>query len=624
MKILSFLTLVFFSVFTISKSKAQNSVLAEGVFYKLEVTENKVYKITPDFLASLGINVSSINPNNIKVYGNGGGMLPQANKDFRYKSLQENPVYVVGGDDNSFDNSDYLLFYGQDAHKTYFDDQTNKFMREFNLYDEKNYYFLTIGNSESKKIIDNENINQGASNTITYFDDFIYHEIDEYNSLESGRMWFEDTYSKGIDKFHFKLPGILSNSQILLDITVMSKSFSQSNFEISVNQLNLESLDVLATINSAYGITGRLASKSYAVNSSVLFNIDLDLGIKYIRPGNSSNDIGYLDFFNLNFQRQLKLYGDYTIFSTIETKDYDISEFLVSDVSNNIKIWDITNPIEVKNQLFNLNNRLVTFSTYTKHDNNTITTFITFKPENTTSPKFSGVVENQNIHGLITPELLIITPKKLITEAERLATFRRNNDNLTVEVVTTEQVYNEFSSGKQDITAIRDLAKRMYLKDSKFKYLLLFGDASYDYKKRIDTKTNQIPTYESRESLHNINSFSSDDYFGYLDQHEGYWEENSSNDNTLTLDIGIGRLPVNTLKQANELVNKLIHYSSNINSLGEWRNKIVFVADDGNGNTHQNQADELGNIIESTEAYHRIQCKSPVYRCLSTGKYSKG
>jgi hypothetical protein len=90
-----------------------------------------------------------------------------------------------------------------------------------------------------------------------------------------------------------------------------------------------------------------------------------------------------------------------------------------------------------------------------------------------------------------------------------------------VEVVTPGQIYNEFSSGRQDVTALRDFIRFLYRQGDALRYVLLLGDASYDYKDRLAGNTNLVPTYESYQSLHPIFSFSSDDYFGFMDDGKG-------------------------------------------------------------------------------------------------------
>ncbi len=212
-------------------------------------------------------------------------------------------------------------------------------------------------------------------------------------------------------------------------------------------------------------------------------------------------------------------------------------------------------------------------------------------------PTFVQKVPNQFIKNLQTPDLLIVTHSDFMEQAQRLAEFRKTHDKLESQVVSVQQIYNEFSSGRQDITAIRDFIKYLYDKSNRLKYVLLFGDASYDYKNRIGNFTNYVPVYESRESLHPIFSYASDDYYGFMEDSEGFWGE-GENEDEYDLEIGVGRLPVKSEIEAMNVVNKLMRYDSP-ESMGHWRNQICFVADDADYNLHFNDSERLTNQLNA-------------------------
>ncbi len=81
------------------------------------------------FLLKAGINIASVAPAHIKLYGNGGGMLPQANSSFRHQDLNENAIYVEGEKDGRFDEGDYILFYAQSPHTIKYN-ETEKQIRD--------------------------------------------------------------------------------------------------------------------------------------------------------------------------------------------------------------------------------------------------------------------------------------------------------------------------------------------------------------------------------------------------------------------------------------------------------------------------------------------------------------
>ena len=226
-----------------------------------------------------------------------------------------------------------------------------------------------------------------------------------------------------------------------------------------------------------------------------------------------------------------------------------------------------------------------------------LTNYMNILPSTTSAyltPSIVGEVVNQNLHNTpINVEYVIVSHPNFLVPAERLADFHQEKDDISSIVVTPKQIYNEFSSGVQDVSAIRDFLRFLYKRsNSKLKYVLLFGDGSYDPKNRVADNTNFIPTYQSLNSTHPTLSYVTDDYFGLLDDNEGEF-------NNDLVDIGIGRFPASNLSQANVLVDKVQQYYAK-ESFGSWRNDIVFIADDGDendGNTHMWQADTLANIV---------------------------
>ena len=204
----------------------------------------------------------------------------------------------------------------------------------------------------------------------------------------------------------------------------------------------------------------------------------------------------------------------------------------------------------------------------------------------------TGSVSNQNLQSKSNIEMLIISPDEFILEANRLAEFHRNISSLKVLVVTPQQIYNEFSSGSQDVSAIRDFAKHLYESPGQsLKYLLLFGDASYDPKNRVFNNTNFIPSYQSLNSNSQTASYVSDDFFAILDDGESIGTTSSS---LPFLDIGVGRFPVKNINEARTVVDKIFEYYQD-ESKNPWRLNVCFVADDNDvlETRHAEDADEL-------------------------------
>ena len=585
--------------------QAQSSVLAQGDWYKIATTRTGVHKIDANFMRKAGIDISKINPQNIRFFGNGGGTLPQANNAIRATDLIENTIEIFGEADGKFDVSDYFLFYAESPHKVLYNADNQRFIHKNNPYSDSVFYFLNISSSNGLRI--KNQVLVPATKTINSFDDFVFHEIDQRNIVGlggkdlggSGREWYGESFGLSSEQnFELKTEGILPNSVIKITSAVLGSSFVPTKITIKLNTDSLVGVQNLnSIINSTYFIKGYENTQTF----STLANGKNTQKLSFIFDKNTqSSSVAYLNYFEIQTKRKLQFYEQQTIVRSVESLANKTSNFVVSQASAQQRIWNISNPLTPENIAFQSNNSEVVFGAET---GSILKTFLLFSEKNTLEPNTIQKIANQNLQQSQVPDLLIVTVKNWRKQAERLADFRKKNDQLDVLVVNIDEVYNEFASGKPDLTAIRDFARFLWLKNpQKMKYLLLFGDATFDYKNLIQyasINTNlMIPTYESRESLDPVESYASDDYFGFFEENEGEWIEESAGNHTL--EIGIGRLPVKTEDEAKNVVDKLVFYANNQKTVGNWREKISFVADDGDGNIHQKDADDISKLTAET------------------------
>ena len=578
-------------------SQLTSSVLQSGDWYKIGVIDKGIYKIDRSFLENLGVDVGSIDPKNIAIYGNGGnGMLPQANAEYRHEDLIENSILVQGETDGSFDASDYLLFFGNSPDLLEYDSQKDFFTYEKNLYSDTTFYFLTVKESPGLRISQKNNTGVDLPK-VTSFKGVNFHEVDETNLLQGGRMWFGELFSssKPSQTISFPVSNIKENGQIKVGISVMAQGFSDTSFDIGLNGIPLGNIPINDVPNSTYSRKGDLQYAEFVTNSSDFSsNNALNVDVKY----NPASSTGFLDYIVIQAEKKLLQSGN--MLSFYNTSGLNEGIFELSNASTDLKIWDVTNHTKAVNLQFNLSDNKASFSIDSSQKE-----FISFVGSDFPSPISSLKIKNQNLHSLSSADALFITHGKFISQANDLKKHReqmmkqQTGRDFLVHVVTVDEIYNEFSSGMQDVSAIRDFVKFIYDKNSeKLKYLLLFGDCSYDYKNRSIQNTNYVPVYEARNSLHPLYNFSSDDFFGFIEDHEGNWEEDKAGDHSL--EIGIGRLPVKTAIEAEDVVNKIIRYETSINSFGKWRNEMLFIADDGDNNIHQRDANFLADYVEST------------------------
>lgn len=583
------------------------SVLAEGDWYRFAVAKSGIYKIDADWLAKAGVDLNDVDPQKISIFGYGGGMLPQANSAERPIDLPELAIYVNGEDDGRFDAGDFIVFYAEGPDKTSYNDLDNSFSVQKNLYADSAFYFLTIRNTKGKRVGESENLGNHFP-IISHFDDYLYHEKESYNILSSGREWYGERFSPGsTETLGFENPHFLANSEIKVFTKVMSSHTAPGTFELKANNSSVGSINTEAipkvdfnTGQNLYAVKGKENQKWFAFDLANLNNNRLDISLTF--SSTSGSGYAYLNALLVHVRRFLQYSGHPYLFQTIESLSQPNTTFQIQDTqSNTVHIWDITDPQHAQVQKFDQTGKVLKFGASTS----TLRRYALFNTENLPSPSFKGKVPNQNIKAALDVELLIISPEDFMPAARKLADFRERHDNLKVKIVSPEQIYNEFSSGRQDVTAIRDYAKHLY-DHGNLKYLLLMGKSSYAYKDPlVIANTNFVPTYQSYNALHPVETYSSDDFYGFMEDHEGDWAE-GLNAEEHDLEIGIGRLPVKSLDEAQVVVDKLIHYSENEATYGPWRNEVVFVADDGDANIHQRDSDRLAEKIDTSFSDYHI------------------
>ncbi|HEX7367709.1 MAG TPA: type IX secretion system sortase PorU [Pelobium sp.] len=573
------------------------SVLASGLWYKIAVKEEGVYKIDYAFLKKMGLDVDKVNPKNIRIYGNGGAMLPQQNSATRIDDLKENAIQVIGETDGKFDNDDYCLFYnpGNTLWKL---GPEKKFEHQQNVYTDSSYYYLNFDIGAGKRIAEQAVSLQQANFNSNSYDDHQLYEKDLYSlitaSLKSGRNWFgEDFEFNSSRNFDFNVGGLVPNTPVFVKTRMAIRSNAASSAKVSINNqafYNLNASALPLNFETDYAVATEAAG---SLNNLGGNTVSVNIGYNK----NSSVANAWLDYIELNCSRSYSLTNGYLSFRDLNSvSNGSVSKFNLGGLSADAKVWDVsdvTSPVAQKLTTEAGNYSFVSNTPVLKE-------FIAFEPSAVKIPVALGKLANQNLHGLSQADFLIVTAPEFFSEAQRLAEFRKNTQGLSYQVVTTNQVYNEFSSGKKDATAIRDFVKMFYDRAGGNtaalpKFLLLFGKGSFD-NKGIKFKENSfVVTYQSQNSLSPTASYTSDDYFALLDDDEGEFPEDYTSSPGL-LDIAVGRIPAKNPDDAKNVVDKLINYSS-VASFGDWRNQVAIVADDEDNNLHLNQAEANADLI---------------------------
>ena len=575
----------------------QNSVLFSGDWYKLGVSSSGVYKLSYSDLQDLNIQLTDLDINSIKIYGNGGGMLPHLNSDFRDYDLVENAVFIYDYNNNGYFNSDdYVLFYGESPHEWVYNASTNLFDYKDHLYSDECYYFLTIDQSSAGKRINYKPQITNYTRIINSFNDYKFHESNFENLIESGRDWYGERF--GIldnQTFTFNFSDLILNHPIYITTSVAARSLNSSFFNVNINSDFISNINIS---NIVYDYATEYAKRISNTHSYISNSDQLDIELKYNYSEN--NAIGWLDRIELNARRSLRMNTGFLNFRDVESVgDSELGKFEIKNSNSSTRVWDVTDPKNVKMMITSLNGSVLSFIDSISSLNH----YCAFN-NSFVKPNLLGKIENQNLHNIsLDVNYAIISHPSFLSEANRLLEIHEYYDNLNSIVVTPQQIYNEFSSGMQDVVAIRDFLRMLYKRqNSKLEYALLFGDGSYDNKNRIANNTNFIPTFQSENSLSPVASFVTDDFFALLDDDDGDLISD-------LVDIGIGRFPAKNLNEAKNLVDKVERYYSE-ESLGDWRNSITFIADDGDakdGNLHMSDADKLANFLDTNNQNVNIE-----------------
>lgn len=600
----------------LTSSPASSSVLASGKWFKIKINKDGIYCLTYEDIRNMGFS----NPSDVRIFGNGGEMVPLMNNIPRYDDLVENAVYMDKGNDGIFNQGDYILFYGKGPVTWHYNTVSGMFEHQEHLYSNASYYFVTTDAGSGKRITPVQIISGTSSIDISDFDDYCRHERNRYNLLESGRQWYGDRIDLNTFDSAFLFPNRLTSSAVKIKAGIVSRSSSAKNIILSNGDNLIGVVSIPSVILS--NTTGAYANQKTSYFSFLSSDNDINIKVSYNRS--SGSDEGYIDFLTLNAKRELALEGDVLFFRNKDnTGTETIAAYHIENCLAGTVIWDITDPHNIKSIPFQLNGSTIIFKDSTKY----LKEYAVLNPGSgfpkpIIDPENDrvGIIENQNLHGVGPRQMLIVTHPLFIQAADSIANIHLNRDNLSVYVATTEQIYNEFSSGAPDVSAVRDFARLIYNKASgdgdRLKYLLLLGDGSYNNISENGGNVNYILTYQSENSLNASQSYVSDDFFGYMDAAEG------GNDNmeNFSMELGVGRLPVKTAEEALAVYRKIKMYNSP-QSKGDWQNNILFTADDGDGNLHMTQANELANWVDTQYPQFAI-CKimTDAYLQVSSAK----
>ena len=574
---------------------ASRSVLSEGKWVKIRVSRTGIYKLSYADLRKMGF----ADPAKVSIHGYGGWPL---NENFSAPYIDDLPAVAV------YRGADYLLFYGKGSVKWAYGKEPNtldtnqQFFHENNPYAMHGYYFVTDATPTNDMTTTPADASSAAQQ-ITTFDDYMVHEKDEISVNNSGRELFGENFNSNLTQnFTFQTPGITGDPGW---ITI--RFISRGSGRGSSGTVSLSADDRLLFDNGVISInSGSEETYTYTKAISLLRRTAWNgekkettkVTVNYNTAGHANV---HLDYIRLQMKRELKSYGEPCTFFRSLAAVGVASRFTIRNATEHMRVFDVTDDLGAAQMETTLNGSELSFAV-PQDAESTLREFALVDLSKTFPvPETVRETAPQNLHALPQTEMVIVSPPAFTAEAERLAAYHREHTRLSVAVVTPEQIYNEFSSGTPDATAIRRLMKMFYDRRTSDadapRFLLLFGDGTWDNRqltaawKSVNTE-NFIPTYQTRNSL-DAASLIIEDYFAFLADNQG---SSPSTDNIL---LGVGRFPVRTTTQAKAAVDKVITYMENKDA-GSWKNNLCFVADDGNG---RDISDTAGTRVHMRDSY---------------------
>ena len=575
---------------------AQSSRLSQGRWVKVAVTQTGIYEINRNQLAKMGFT----DPRRIKVYGYGGRMLSEVLLDDLPDDLQQIPAlrrddkicfYAVGNVTMSFKQAIYP-----------------QFTRNRNTYSIQGYYFITEDSEDALEPAVNPYL-ETASTPLTTSYDYLLHENEMRSLSFTGSELLGEDITHGDRTFDFKLVNISTDS-VFLTTRIASKitRLSASDHSSDVyGQFRCYITDNGTTTQVPYTQTAariKGCTRDYyfyesgeATEVAKLSSLEGNGTLRFEvieTSGKGVMQVSLLDYFIMTYEHHNMLKGQPADQCLMAYSSTSADDQVRVNANSNTQVWDITNPTNPINMsVITLHNQIC----FTPGEQLEPHQYVAFNPDGKLLQIDSfQMVENQDLHAMSVPDMLIITTNTLMPQAERVAQLHRQHDGLDVIVVDHEKIFNEFSSGTPSAMAYRLLCKMLYDRDkNKFKDLLLVGHSSFDNRGIVTGKKDRLMCYQTSLSNYDDNSHVIEDFFGYLNDNSGLVITSDS------LKIGVGRIPSSSLSEAKHDIDKLYEYVLSPD-YGVWRNNYCIWAEQSTGDEdklHEKQADGINYILEN-------------------------
>jgi hypothetical protein len=553
-----------------SRQTAVSSVLSSGTWAKVEVTEDAIYRLDASYLRTLGMDPVGRSITDVKVFGGNGQVIPENLATPRPADLPQVAVeYVDKNGNGTFDADDHILFYGQGVNGWTYNATQKRFNHYGNPYTFSNYYFVALGASAPVRRITAVAAPGTTAASLTTARGKMVFDEDKFNFNQSGQDWVSSPINSGETRtVSTKLTGWVPGTSVTYQYYVYGRATDRTTMSIE------ESGQVLATTNF---LPVDFASYDYfawptAGEATIVPGLsDGRSAVKFKYNSTSTISTSYIGWLRLLYTQQLTAINDQITFASPDssgTVEYRVNGFSRNDVTA-YEISDVQN-VRSMNYTLAMEAGVLTFKDTLR--TGVIRRYMLCTPDQYRTPRSFVKVPNSDLHALTGAEFIIITHSDFKADAVRLKQHKESlpgAKKITTVVVDVDTIYNEFGNGMPDPTALRDFLR--YAREQWTvtpKYVLLFGDASYDFRSILQNDRSWVPTYETAESNTKISTFAIEDYFTYIDPAAPF-----------TVSIALGRLTPRSAADAKTVVDKIIHYETGM-SKGPWKNTATLVADD--------------------------------------------
>lgn len=597
------------------KVQQTNYDFSVGQWYEIPVQEEGVYRLTGSFLKGRGVDLAAIDPSTIQMFNYGGAPLSPNINAPRPADLNEIAIEVEDvNQDGAFGENDAILFYGRGPDTWRYNSARGGWVSQHNPYATTNYYLLTFNQHPGKRLREKTSLNSPGAPVFNSFQEHLRFEKDIYNILQSGPDWYWIRLIQGSAdqaNIKFQAPGNVVPGPIQLFFFFKGESGSRfgdnksyrDSIRISLNGQRI--LDNLVIFRNQW----RSATFSQA-DAPPLKSGENEILLRM--SANLEASSALMDYFVLKYQRQFTAENNFLKFNG--NIDVTPREFRIDGFSGGTpRVWDITDFANVRKIIPSQADNSVVFQDTSAVAR--VREYMAFTPDAVRDIDQLILLENRpNLRSTDRQaQLIIITPDAFYNAAEALETLRETQqpNPIQTERIRVSDIFREFSSGVPDPTAIRDfLAWAYYNWSTPPDYVMLLGDASYDYK-HIELKDyiNRIPLFQiagaeelsSRETDHYYVAFGNTAPAVPPDHLTPY-------PSFFNLDpwLPLGRVPINSGAELQSFIDKEISYQNSfLINPGEngWQSVLTFVADD-----------QFGPVGFNNEWFHLLDTEDVIRR----------